>query len=79
MCCHIDLENIHSFNKHLFSAYPVLDIILEALNLIVTINLIFIIWLILQIIGVSPAIHTSSANHITIHIILELAFFLSIL
>lgn len=79
MGCHIDLENIHSFNKHLFSAHPVLDILLVALNLIVTLNSIFIIWLILQIIGLSSVIHTSSANHITIQIISKLVYLLSIL
>lgn len=79
MFSHKDLENIHSFHRHLFGAYPVPDTILAALHLIFTINLIFIICLILQIIGVLPVSHTQSGNHITTHIILELALHLPLL
>lgn len=70
---------IHSFDEHLFRACPTLDTILVTLNLIVTINSVFVFCLLLQIIGVSPVIHTPSASHITVHIILELVFLLSVL
>lgn len=49
------------------------DSILVAFHLLFTESK-FIACLILQIIGVSPVIHIPPANHITMHIILELYF-----